>query len=142
MGEVYIPFKVDSELESKFVTKATTVSKCAGALLFKQGDLVDGLYILKTGKARLTLRSTNGHIHFEETVEPGGLLGLPAAISGNPYSLTAEVIDDSELSFLPRQELAGLMQNDIALSMRLVELLSQEVRAMREIIARPASAGN
>ena len=89
----------------------------------------------------MTLRSTNGHVHFEEMVEPGGLLGLPAAISGNPYSLTAEVIDDAELSFLTRQELVGLMQDDIRLSMRLVELLSKEVRAMREIIAKPTSAG-
>jgi CRP-like cAMP-binding protein len=137
-----VPFKVDSELESKFVAKATSVTKRAGALLFKQGDSVNGLYILKAGKARLTLRSTNGHIHFEEVVEPGGLLGLPAAISGNPYSLTAEVVDDSELSYLSRQELVGLMQNDISLSMRLVELLSQEVRAMREIIARPTNSAN
>lgn len=136
-----MPFKVDGELESKFVAKAKTVLKPAGALLFRQGESVNGLYILKTGRARMTLRSTNGHVHFEETVEPGGLLGLPAAISGNPYSLTAEVIDDAELSFLTRQELVGLMQDDIKLSMRLVELLSKEVRAMREIIAKPAAAG-
>ncbi len=137
-----MPFKVDSELWSKFIAKARSVSRPAGAFLFKQGDSVDGLYLLKTGKARLTLHSTNGHMHFEETVEPGGLLGLPAAISGNPYSLSAEVIDDSELSFLSRQELAALMQDDITLSMKLVELLSQEVRAMREIIARPVTCAN
>ena len=137
-----MPFKVDSELESKFMAKAKPVSKPAGALLFRQGDSVDGLYILKTGKARLTLQSTNGRIHFEETVEPGGLLGLPAAISGNPYSLTAEVVDDAELSFLTRQELVGLMQDDTALSMKLVLLLSREVRSMREIIARPERGPN
>lgn len=137
-----MPFKVDSALQAKFVAKATGVTKPAGAFLFKQGDAVDGLYLLRSGKARMTLRSGNGHIHFEETVEPGGLLGLPAAISGNPYSLTAEVIDDSELSFLSRQELTRLMQSDIVLAMRLVELLSQEVRTMREIIARPASSAS
>jgi CRP-like cAMP-binding protein len=141
VGEVFVPFKVDAEIESKFVAKARTVQKPAGALLFRQGESVDGLYILKSGKARMTLRSTNGHVHFEETVEPGGLLGLPAAISGNPYSLTAELVDDSELSFLSRQELVCLMQDDIKLSMKLVELLSKEVRAMREIIAKPTAAG-
>jgi len=116
--------------------------KKAGSLLFKQGDAVTGVYILNKGKARLTLQSSEGHIHFEETVGRGGLIGLPAAISGNPYSLTAEVLTDSELAFVSRHELVTLMQSDIVLSLRLVELLSQEVRAMRDVIARPSSVAN
>jgi CRP-like cAMP-binding protein len=67
---------------------------------------------------------------------------LPAAISGTPYSLTAEVLSDSELAFLSREELVSLMQSDVSLSLKLVELLSQEVRAMRDVIAGPASAPN
>ena len=34
------------------------------------------------------------------------------------------------------------MQSDVALSLKLVELLSQEVRAMRDVIAGPANAMN
>lgn len=141
-GDASVPFQVDSDLEAKFVARAKPVSKKSGALLFEQGESVNGLYILKQGKARLTLRSQDGEVHFEEIVGPGGLLGLPAAISGNPYSLSAEVLADSELSFLSRKELVGLMQSDISLSLRLIELLSQEVRAMREVIVRPAGVLN
>jgi CRP-like cAMP-binding protein len=90
----------------------------------------------------LTLRSIDGKIYLEEIVGRGGLLGLPAAISGTPYSLTAEVLSDSELAFLSREELVRLMQSDVSLSLKLVELLSQEVRAMRDVIAGPASAPN
>ena len=135
-------FKVDTELETKLLGKARNISIQAGALLFNQGDAVTGVYILSKGRARLTLRSVDGKIHLEEIVGRGGLLGLPAAISGTPYSLTAEVLSDSELAFLSREELVSLMQSDVSLSLKLVELLSQEVRAMRDVIAGPASAPN
>ena len=135
-------FKVDTELETKLLGKARNISMQAGALLFNQGDAVTGVYILSKGRARLTLRSIDGKIHLEEIVGHGGLLGLPAAISGTPYSLTAEVLSDSELAFLSREELVRLMQSDVSLSLKLVELLSQEVRAMRDVIAGPASAPN
>lgn len=135
-------FKVDTELETKLLGKARNISMQAGALLFNQGDAVTGVYILSKGRARLTLRSIDGKIYLEEIVGRGGLLGLPAAISGTPYSLTAEVLSDSELAFLSREELVRLMQSDVSLSLKLVELLSQEVRAMRDVIAGPASAPN
>ncbi len=135
-------FKVDVELETKLLGKARNITKQAGALLFNQGDEVTGVYILNKGRARLTLRSPDGKIHLEEIVGRGGLLGLPAAISGSPYSLSAEVLSDAELAFLTREELVGLMQSDVSLSLKLVELLSQEVRAMRDVIAGPASAMN
>jgi len=137
-----VSFKVDTELESKLLGKARNISIQAGALLFNQGDAVTGVYILSKGRARLTLRSIDGKIYLEEIVGRGGLLGLPAAISGTPYSLTAEVLSDSELAFLSREELVRLMQSDVSLSLKLVELLSQEVRAMRDVIAGPASAPN
>ena len=125
-----------------FSVRHRNITKQAGALLFNQGDEVTGVYILSKGRARLTLRSPDGKIHLEEIVGRGGLLGLPAAISGTPYSLTAEVLSDAELAFLTREELVGLMQSDVSLSLKLVELLSQEVRAMRDVIAGPASAMN
>ena len=135
-------FTVDSELETKLLGKALNISKQAGALLFNQGDAVTGIYLLSKGRARLTLRSADGKIHLEEIVGRGGLLGLPAAISGTPYSLTAEVLSDAEFAFLSREELVSLMQSDVSLSLKLVELLSQEVRAMRDVIAGPVSALN
>jgi CRP-like cAMP-binding protein len=125
-GGFFVSFKVDTELETKLLGKARNISMQAGALLFN----------------RLTLRSIDGKIYLEEIVGCGGLLGLPAAISGTPYSLTAEVLSDSELAFLSREELVRLMQSDVSLSLKLVELLSQEVRAMRDVIAGPASAPN
>jgi CRP-like cAMP-binding protein len=141
-GGFFVSFKVDTELETKLLGKARNISMQAGALLFNQGDAVTGVYILSKGRARLTLRSIDGKIYLEEIVGCGGLLGLPAAISGTPYSLTAEVLSDSELAFLSREELVRLMQSDVSLSLKLVELLSQEVRAMRDVIAGPASAPN
>jgi CRP-like cAMP-binding protein len=141
-GGLFVSFKVDTELETKLLGKARNISMQAGALLFNQGDAVTGVYILSKGRARLTLRSIDGKIYLEEIVGRGGLLGLPAAISGTPYSLTAEVLSDSELAFLSREELVRLMQSDVSLSLKLVELLSQEVRAMRDVIAGPASAPN
>ena len=107
-------FKLDSELETKLRGSARCISKQAGALLFNQGDAVTGVYILSKGRARMTLHSPDGRIHLEEIVERGGLLGLPAAISGNPYSLSAEVLSDAERRARQRAELDWCMSHEAA----------------------------
>jgi CRP-like cAMP-binding protein len=72
----------------------------------------------------------------------GCLLGVPASINRHPYSLTATVSEDAELRFVSTQQLAKLMESEPALTMQLIAMLSEEVRAMRKIFARPRIVAN
>jgi CRP-like cAMP-binding protein len=102
-------------------------------VLFRQGDDPTGLYILRTGEATLTMRSA-GEVVLSVRAGSGSLLGLPAVIGNEPYSLTAEVREGSELSFVPQAEFAELMRTDPLLSLKLLQVLAAEVRAARKAL--------
>jgi len=105
------------------------------AILFVQGDEPLGVYVVCSGKVRLFIRNpVTGVITFDRTVEPGNMLGLPAVFGDKPYSMSAEVLEKSEVAFIPRPRFLELMQSDGQLCMRCLQLLSDEVRVARQAI--------
>jgi CRP-like cAMP-binding protein len=58
-------------------------------MLFRQRDLPIGLYIVRSGEAMLLLTDENGNEVADIKVGAGSILGLPAVIANEPYSLSA-----------------------------------------------------
>jgi CRP-like cAMP-binding protein len=52
-------------------------------------------------------------------------------VSGNPYSLTAEVVQDAELAFVPRQAVLDILHKDSVLCFQVMEMLSGEISHIR-----------
>lgn len=105
------------------------------AVLFVQGDEPSGVYLVCSGKVRLFIRNpVTGAVTFDRTVEPGSMLGLPAVFGDKPYSMSAEVLENSEVAFVPRPRFLQMMQSDGQLCMRCLQLLSDEVRIARNAI--------
>ena len=65
----------------------------------------------------------------------GSILGLPAVLGNSPYSLTADVTVDSHVDFLAKEDLLELMRTDPLLSLKLLQVLSGEIRAARQVLA-------
>lgn len=129
-------FKADDQLQSILLRHSETLHAKAGTTLFREGDKVRGMYLVVSGKVDLLLHSA-GLISMQRHATAGCLLGVPASINHHPYSLTATVSEDAELRFVSTQQLAKLMKAEPTLTMQLVAMLSEEVRAMRKIFARP-----
>lgn len=99
--------------------------------LFRQGENSSGFYLIETGRARIFMESTNGTSLFEEVIDSGCVVGLPATVNGNPYSLSCEVVADTEVLFVSREKLVKLMRSDANSALKLLDLLSTEVQAVR-----------
>jgi CRP/FNR family transcriptional regulator, cyclic AMP receptor protein len=82
------------------ITSATTYPR--GATLFIEGQASRGVFILCSGRVKLSTSSADGKTLIARISEPGEVLGLPAAVSGKPYELTAEVIEPAQANFIPR----------------------------------------
>lgn len=111
------------------------VQKGATELLFHQGEEPHGCYLVKRGKVRLFMEANPGQRVFRRVVGPGCLVGLPATINGRAYSLTSEVVEDAELAYLSRQDIALLIKSDTSAAMKLLDLLSSEVQEVRSEFA-------
>jgi len=72
----------------------------SGMVLFLEKDPFGGVYLLCTGKIKLTISSRGGKIFILRLARPGEVLGLMAAISGTPYEATAETMEPSQLAFI------------------------------------------
>ncbi len=118
------------ELKERLLGLATLVSKAKGSILFRRGDTVTGLFLILRGKVSLGLEKESP-VFPTRTLSAGCIAGLPGTVSGNPYSLTAEVIQDAELAFVPRKTVLDLLHNDSVLCFQVMEMLSGEISQVR-----------
>ncbi len=115
-----------------------SVFKPVGTTLFEQGTPAAGVYVLKAGRAALTLKDKTGRDTLIRRATKHAILGLPGVVGEGRYTLTAEVLQDAEFSFIPAARLTSLMLSDPQSAMAIVRLLSEEVRYLRSAIADPS----
>ncbi len=102
-----------------------------GRILFNQGEAPIGLYLLKTGKASLIMKTEKGKEVVHLTVRSGSILGLPAIVSNEPYTLSAMAHHGSEVDFVACKEFEELIQAQPSLYPKVLEILAAEVRSAR-----------
>jgi len=61
----------------------------------------------------------------------GSILGLPALIGEEPYTLTAVAHTGAQLSFVSRDHYASLMQANPLLPLKVLRVLAAEVHSAR-----------
>jgi CRP/FNR family transcriptional regulator len=131
-NDIYAPLV--RELAIALDDIATTQRCRAGEVLFRQGQAADGVLVVRQGTVRLYA----GGSHNRQTglpyrtVGPGYVLGLPALFSGQPYSLTAEALEDCVLGFVDRQRALDLVQERRDLCFQAADLLARELGNLRE----------
>jgi CRP/FNR family transcriptional regulator, cyclic AMP receptor protein len=84
------------------ITSVATYPK--GATLFVEGQTPRGVFIVCSGRVKLSTSSIDGKTLILRIADLGEVLGLPSTVSGKPYSATADVLEPSQVNFIPRTE--------------------------------------
>lgn len=128
-------FVAERELVEVLEKLSATVVCAESRVLFLQGSSPTGLYLLRKGRATLSMESPTGGRLMSITLHPGSLLGLPALIGNEPYTLTATAEENAELGFVRREDFNSLMLTDPSMAGRVLRVLAAEVRAARHAIS-------
>jgi len=128
-------FVADPELVALLEKKATLLDCASDRVLFLQGDPPVGLYLLRSGTARLKMESTDGTPIVSITVSAGSLLGLPGLLANQPFTLAAIAEKGAVVGFIPRDEFTTLMQNEPMMALKMLAVLAAEVRSARRAIS-------
>ena len=128
-------FVADPDLILTLEKGSKTISCGGDRVLFRQGEVPDGLYILNRGELALTMTSPSGEQVMQMQASAGSLLGLPGLISGEPYTLTATARNGACLSFVSRDDFTSLMQTNPLMALKMLEVLAAEVRSAREALS-------
>jgi len=121
------------EFLAAFNKRAIQVSCNNDEVLFRIGEPGTSVYLIRSGEVGLILPVSNTDgIGFR--AKAGSLVGLPAAFSNEPYSMTAIAWKDSEIAVMSRERFCDLISSDHALSLDVLTILAAETRAARVAI--------
>jgi CRP/FNR family transcriptional regulator, cyclic AMP receptor protein len=98
-----------------------------GAVLFVEGEVPRGLFILCTGQAKLTATSPEGQSLTLQVAERGEVLGLSSLVGNIPYSATAETSVPSQVSFIPRLPFLQFLRAHTDVALRVAKHLAEEL---------------
>ena len=103
-----------------------------GAILFAEGEPGRGVYILRTGRATVSISSSEGRVVMLRLAQPGNVLGLNAVLGNKSYDTTVKVIEPCRTDFVSRIELLELMQQSQAGAQAILKILSREITELTE----------
>lgn len=95
------------------------------AVLFNEGHVARGVYVLCTGSAKISICSADGKKLIIRIAKPGDVLGLYAGLTGRPYEATAEMLEPGRVSFVSRKNLVELIASQEAFGLGLVQVFVQ-----------------
>jgi hypothetical protein len=127
-------FAADSRLIQALRWRSAPIACGDGRTLFIQGENPDGIYLLEEGEAALVLTAPSGRTVMCLHAGSGSLLGLPAVVAGEPYSLTAMAKPGSKIRFVTRDDFEKMIEAEPDLYPAVLRVLAAEVRAARQAL--------
>lgn len=96
--------------------------------IYLPGDLGDAVYLLKSGRVKISRLSPDGKELTLAILEPGEIFGEADALQGAPRDEVAEALEDTVLCIVPRSEFEALLQRTPGLALRLTKLIGLRLR--------------
>lgn len=109
-----------------------------GQTVFFADDYPGGLFCLHNGKVKIYKLGSDGKEQIVRLARTGDIVGYRSLISGGPYSAYAVPLEDSQICFIPRALFFSMLSTNANLSMRVLELLSTELRAAEDRLVEMA----
>jgi CRP/FNR family transcriptional regulator len=116
-----------------------------GATLFVEGQSSRGVFLLCSGKVKLSTSSRDGKVLILKMATAGDILGLSAVASAQPYEVTAETAVPCQVNYIQREALLALLERFGEAGLRSAQALSREFqsayRDIHDLILARSSAG-
>jgi len=105
-----------------------------GAVLFLEGQAPRGVYVICSGRVKLSTTSRDGKTLILRIAQAGEVLGLHATVSGKPYELTGETLQPCQLDFIRREDFLRFLQHHADACLNAAEHLSKNCQSAYEMI--------
>lgn len=95
--------------------------------IFQEGQPARGVFVICEGRVKLSVCSDSGRRLMLRMAGPGEVLGLSASLSGSPYEVTAETLDNARVALVKRKDLLRFLRDHREACLQVVHLLSQDL---------------
>ncbi|GAA4306752.1 hypothetical protein GCM10023149_00120 [Mucilaginibacter gynuensis] len=101
-------------------------------LLYYEGDNAPALYLVISGRLKTIKITKYGRELVTGIYNPDDFLGMQALLLNEPYSETAEAIEDSTICIIPKDIIDYLLSKNTGLANMFIRILSNNVREKEE----------
>lgn len=101
-----------------------------GVVLFSEGEPVRGAYILRSGRATVSISSKDGHVTILQIAEAGDVLGLNSVLRNGSYDTTVKTLEPCRTDFIPRAHLIELTEHSEAGARAILKIVSRELTGL------------
>ncbi|HVF18801.1 MAG TPA: Crp/Fnr family transcriptional regulator [Mycobacteriales bacterium] len=123
-----------SECDEELLSRLREVSRARALkrhqVLFAEGDPVDSLAVVRSGRLKIYSTSTNGDELLLKIAETGDILGEVALFDDGDRSATVQAMEPTEVVLVPRDAVLAALAEDPALSHRLQARVAALARRM------------
>jgi len=113
-------------LEAFDAIKSTVLFE-RGSAIFQEGQPTRGVFVICEGRVKLSVCSDSGRRLMLRIAGPGEVLGLSASLSGSPYEVTAETLDNARIALVKRKDLLRFLRDHREACLQVVHMLSQDL---------------
>jgi CRP/FNR family cyclic AMP-dependent transcriptional regulator len=113
-----------------------------GSTLFREGDQSNAVFVMCSGKVKVSATSRDGKTMILRIADAGDVLGMSAALTKGEYEVTAEALEPCRVRVLHLKHLTTMLQNFGDASLGAANALAEDYRAAFDearLIALPAS---
>lgn len=114
-----------------------------GEILFREGEPANALYVVESGRIKVTQLTSEGQQVIMRYLAPGDAFAAVALFDGNTYPVTAQAPERTRVREWPREVLPDLVRDHPRFEANLLRIVSSHTREMlsrvRELATEPVA---
>lgn len=104
-------------------------------IIFKEGDTGNTLYVIQSGKVRITQRTPAGEFTIT-SLQDGDIFGEMAIFDMLPRSATATALGDARILTVDKKKLFQTISRDPTLLFKIIETMSKRIRRLDKELSK------
>jgi CRP-like cAMP-binding protein len=106
-----------------------------GEIVFKEGGYPTGIFFIEKGKVKKYKTNKEGKEQIIYVANSGELIGYHALLADERYPDAAATLEESKISFIPREDFLKALYTSKVLAQRLLKTLSHEFSVLVNSVA-------
>ena len=106
-----------------------------GEIIFREGDPGDVMYVVQSGKVRITRETESGEVTIA-TLQEGEIFGEMSIFDRQPRSATVVASGDARVLSVDKKKLFSTINRDPTLVFKMIESMSQRIRKLDSELTR------
>ncbi len=106
----------------------------SGTQLFHKGDSGDAMYLLESGRVRISIQDDDGHEVTLADLAQGDFFGEMALIDGRQRSADARVFEEARVAILSREAFLAFVRSSPDIALEMLAALTDRLRRTDELL--------